>query len=70
MYLGAINRLIMNKSILSIDSITLSGHSYSYVTINELHWLFSSPVDEINMRLTSSATYLSVAGGKYQNKSP
>ena len=64
MYLDAINWLIMNNSILSINSITLSGHIY--VTINELHWLLSSPVDVINMQLTSLAVYLYVAGGKYQ----
>jgi hypothetical protein len=42
----------------------------SYVTTNELHWLFSSPVDEIHMRLTTSAAHLHVAGGNYQSKSP
>jgi hypothetical protein len=68
MYLGALNRSIMNNSILSLESVALDRRSYA--ATNELHWLFSSPVDVIHMRLTTSAAYLRVAGGNYQSKSP
>jgi hypothetical protein len=46
----------------------LNGRSYT--TINELHWLFSSPFDVIDMNCTTSATYLCVVGGSRQSKSP
>jgi hypothetical protein len=68
MYLGALNRSIMNNSIVSLESVALDRRSYA--TTNELHWLFSSPVDVIHTRLTTSAAYLRVAGGNYQSKSP
>jgi hypothetical protein len=68
MYLGALNQSIMNNAILSLESVALDQQSYT--TTNELHWLFSSPVDVIYMRLTTSAAYLLVAGGNYQSKSP
>jgi hypothetical protein len=68
MYLGALNRSIMNNVILSLESVALDQRSYT--TTNELHWLFSSPVDIIYTRLTTSAAYLRVAGGYYQSKSP
>jgi hypothetical protein len=68
MYLGALDWLIMNNSVLLLELVTMDRQSY--VTTNELHWLFSSPVDEIHMRLTTSAAHLHVAGGNYQSKSP
>jgi hypothetical protein len=68
MYLGALNRSIMNNAILSLESVAL--YQQSYTTTKELHWLFSSPVDVIYPRLTTSAVYLRVTGGYYQNKSP
>jgi hypothetical protein len=69
MYLGALNRSIMNNAILSLELVALDQQSYT--ATNKLHWLlFSSPVDAIHMRLTTSAAYLRVAGGNYQSKSP
>ena len=68
MYLGALNRSIVNNGVLSLESVTLNRRNY--VTTNELHWIFSLPVDVINTRLTTSAAYLRVDGGNYQSKSP
>jgi hypothetical protein len=68
MYLGALNRSIMNNAALSLESVALDQRSYT--TTNELHWLFSPPVDVIHTRLTTSAAYPRVAGGDYQSKSP
>jgi hypothetical protein len=68
MYLGALNRSIMNNAVLSLESAALDRRSYA--TTNELHWLFSSPADVIHTQLTTSAAYLRVAGGNYQSKSP
>jgi hypothetical protein len=68
MYLGALNQSIMNNGILSLELVALD--QWSYTITNELHWLFSSPVDFIHTRLTTSAAYLRVAGGNYQSKSP
>jgi hypothetical protein len=68
MYLGALNRSIMNNAILSLGSVALDQRSYT--ATNEFHWLFSSPVDVIYPRLTTSAAYLRVTGGNCQNKSP
>jgi hypothetical protein len=62
------NRSIMNNAILSLELVALDQQSYT--TTNELHWLFSSPVNVIYTRLTTSAAYLRVAGGYYQSKSP
>ena len=68
MYLGALYRSIKSNRVLSLELVTLQGRSYT--TINELHWLFSSPVDVIDMRCTTSAAYLRVVGGSCQNKAP
>jgi hypothetical protein len=68
MYLGVLYRSIKSNRVLTLELITLNGRSYT--TINELHWLFSSPVDVINMHCTTSAAYLRVVGGSRQNKSP
>ena len=68
MYLGALNQSIMNNAVLSLESVALDQRSYT--TTNELNWLFSSPVDVIHTRLTTSAAYPRVAGGNYQSKSP
>jgi hypothetical protein len=68
MYLGALNWSIINNSLVSIESVALDTRSYA--TTNELNWLFSLPVNESNTRLTTSASYLRVAGGNYQSKSP
>jgi hypothetical protein len=68
MYLGALFRSIKSNRVLSLELVTLHGRSYT--SINELHWLFSSPVDVIHMRCTTSAAYLRVVGGSCQNKAP
>jgi hypothetical protein len=68
MYLGALNQSIKNNAILSLESVTLGGRTY--VTINEVHWLFSVPVNNTHRRLTTLAAYIHVCGGKYQNKCP
>ena len=68
MYLGALYRSIKSNKVLSLQPMILSGRSYT--TINELHWIFSSPVEVIHMRCTTSAAYLRVVGGCCQNKSP
>jgi hypothetical protein len=68
MYLGALNWSIIKNSLVSIESVALDSRSYT--TTNELNWLFSSPVNEINTRLTTSASYLRVAGGNYRSKPP
>ena len=68
MYLGALNQSIRSNAVLSLESVALDRRSYA--TTNELHWLFSSPVKVIHTCLTTSASYLRVAGGNYQSKSP
>jgi hypothetical protein len=67
MYLGALNRSIKSNTVVAIESVTLEGRTYA--TTNELNWLFSSPIEVIHTRLTTSAAYLHVAGGKYRDKS-
>jgi hypothetical protein len=68
MYLGVLYRSIQSNRILTLQTITFNGRSYT--TINELHWLFSSPFHVIDMNCTTSAAYLRVVGGGRQNKSP
>lgn len=43
MYLGALNWSIKNNTVLSIEYITLDGQTY--MTTNELNWLFAAPID-------------------------
>jgi hypothetical protein len=68
MYLGALNQSIKNNTVLSLESVAMDRQSYA--TTNKVHWLFSSPLNVIHTRLTTSAAYIHVVGGNYQSKSP
>jgi hypothetical protein len=68
MYLGALNQSIRTNRLLSLESINLCGRNYT--TINELNWLFPLKKEIIHMRLVTSASYLHLYGGEFQNKIP
>ncbi len=55
-YLGALYQSITSNSLLTLESIIISGHNYT--TMNELNWLFHLQKDIIHMRLVTSASYL------------
>jgi hypothetical protein len=63
MYLGALYQSITNNSLLTLESIIISGRIYT--TMNELNWLFPLQKDILHMRLVTSGSYLSIKGGEF-----
>ena len=63
MYLGALYQSIRTNSLLSLESMNISGRNYT--TMNELNLLFSLQKDIIHTKLLTSATYLHVHGGEF-----
>ena len=63
MYLGALYQSITTNSIITLESISLSGRNYT--TLNELNWLFGLQKDIIHTRLVTSCSYQSLKGGEY-----
>jgi hypothetical protein len=61
-YLGALYQSITNNSLLTLESIIISGRNYT--TMNELNWLFPLQKDILHMRLVTSGSYLSMKGGE------
>jgi hypothetical protein len=68
MYLGALHQSIRTNSLLTLESIEVSGRNYT--TMNELNWLFPIQKEIIHRRLVTSASYLHLHGGEFQNKIP
>ena len=62
MYLGALYQSITNNSLLTLESIIISGRNYT--TMNELNWLFPLQKDILHMRLVTSGSYLSMKGSE------
>jgi hypothetical protein len=63
MYLGALYQSITTNSLLTLESINISGRKYT--TMNELNWLFPLQKDIIQTRLVTSASYLHLNGGEF-----
>jgi hypothetical protein len=68
MYLGALHQSIRTNSILTLESIEFSGRNYT--TMNELIWLFPMQKEILHRRLFTSASYLNLVGGEFQNLIP
>ncbi len=68
MYLGALYQSIRTNSILTLESIEFSGRNYT--TMNELIWLFPMEKEVLDRRLLTSASYLHLQGGEFQNIIP
>ncbi len=62
-YLGALYQSIKMNSLLTLESINISGQNYT--TMNELNWLFPLQKDVIHTRLVTSASYLHLYGGEF-----
>jgi hypothetical protein len=63
MYLGALYQSITTNSLLTLESINISGQNYT--TMNELNWLFTLQKDIIHTPLVTSASYLHLNGGEF-----
>jgi hypothetical protein len=68
MYLGVLHQSIRTNSILTLESIEVSGRNYT--TMNELNWLFPLQKELIHSQLLTSASYIHLHGGEFQNKIP
>jgi hypothetical protein len=62
-YLGALHQSIRTNSILTLESISISGRNYT--TMNELNWLFRLQKDILHTRLVISGSYQSLKGGEF-----
>jgi hypothetical protein len=62
-YLGALHQSITTNSMLTLESISISGRNYT--TMNELNWLFHLQKDIIHTRLVISGSYQSLKGGEF-----
>jgi hypothetical protein len=62
MYLGALSQSIRTNSLLTLETICISGRNYT--TMNELNWLFRLQKDSIHTRLITSGCYQSLKGGE------
>ena len=68
MYLGCLLQSIRTNSLLTLELIDVSGRNYT--TMNELNWLFPMKKEIILRRLVTSASYLHLNGGEFQNEIP
>ena len=66
MYLGALHQSIRTNSLLTLESIEVSGRNYT--TMNELNWLFPIEKEVLHWKLVTSASYLHLHGGEFQSK--
>ena len=69
MYLGAVNVSIEQSHSIIIETISFRGKRY--VSINNVHWLFSEPnlndPSLVASKLISNAAYFNVVGGELRN---
>jgi hypothetical protein len=63
MYLGALYQSITTNSLITLESISISGQNYT--TMNKLNWLFCLQKDTIHMRLITLGSYQSLKGGEF-----
>jgi hypothetical protein len=64
MYLGAVHLSINRHPVISIENITMKGHDY--LTINEVHWMFSEaagPAENIRFSMQGAAAFICINGG-------
>ena len=67
MYLGALHQSIRTNTLLTLESIEVSGRNYT--TMNKLNWLFLIIEKEvIHWKLVTSASYLYLHGGEFQSQ--
>jgi hypothetical protein len=64
MYLGAVHLSINRHPVISIENLTIKGHNY--LTINEVHWMFSEaagPAERIRHSMQGAAAFICINGG-------
>jgi hypothetical protein len=64
MYLGAVHLSINRHPVISIENLTIKGANY--LTINEVHWMFSEaagPAKCICLSMQGAAAFIGINGG-------